>query len=155
MPTAISSQSSSSSSCISRYCNELWNHANNLWTYRFHRIFCRSLAVICCLSSTVILWSELMLTTGWGSPIGILMTQNDIESNANNSAFIQLIALGALSYMSICTYWSLFRVNFGYAYSLQGPNQTTHSSLIFNGEYFSRLQFTLGYNFLLILNVRE
>ena len=57
------------------------------------------------------------------------------------------------------------------AYTLQGPEQSPHTSLIFNGQYFSRLQFSLGfvlltysfihclihllthrYNFLMILN---
>lgn len=36
---------------------------------------------------------------------------------------------------------------------IQGPQQSPPSSLIFNGEYFSRLQFSIGYNFLLCLHV--
>jgi hypothetical protein len=68
---------------------------------------------------------------------------------------IQAVSFLALAYMTLCTYWSLFRINIGWGYRLQGPQQSPPSSLIFNGEYFSRLQFSLGYNFLLCLNINR
>ena len=43
-------------------------------------------------------------------------------------------------------------MNLGWLHTLQGPQQSSPASLIYNGQYFSRLQFSLGYNFLLILN---
>ena len=43
----------------------------------------------------------------------------------------------------------------GWKYKLEGPQQSSPFSLIFNGQYLSRLQFTIGYNFLLLLNVNR
>jgi hypothetical protein len=158
MPLASSAKSSMDQGFISRWSiqflsqlESIWLTVHEVWIYRCHRMFCRILSIVCCGLSLIILWSEMMLATNWTSPIGLLIKSNS-DTSSNSSAFIQLVAFFSLSYISICTYWSLFRVNLGYAYSLQGPNQTTHSSLIFNAEYFSRLQFTLGYNFLQILN---
>lgn len=37
----------------------------------------------------------------------------------------------------------------------QGNQQSPATSLIFNGTYLSRLQFSLGYNYLLFLNVQR
>ncbi len=76
-----------------------------------------------------------------------------IDTEQATAAFgCQFFSLLALVYMSVCMYWSLFRMNLGWAFTLQGPQQSPPSSLIFNAEYFSRLQFPLGFNFLLVLN---
>jgi len=90
------------------------------------------------------------------SPIGMLIgaysTAQEGEETFNSTLIVQAVSFLALSYMSIVVYWSLFHMNLGWEYTLAGPQQSPPSSLIFNGEYFSRLQFSLGYNFLLILN---
>jgi hypothetical protein len=78
--------------------------------------------------------------------------------------------------MSVCTYWSLFQINLGnipyalyyiscttivncrflysgWQYKLAGPQLSNQSSLVFNAQYVSRLQFSLGFNFLMILHL--
>jgi LMBR1-like membrane protein len=112
----------------------------------------RILSVLCGVVSVTILWSELFLAAQWRSPVGFFMGAYGPQGQLNAVA-IQGVSFFALSYMSICTYWSLFRLNLGWAYTLQGPQLSPPSSLIFNGEYFSRLQFALGYNFLMLLNI--
>jgi hypothetical protein len=77
-------------------------------------------------------------------------SSSDVETDL---IMVQAVSFLALAYMTLCTFWSLFRINIGWGYRLQGPQQSPPSSLIFNGEYFSRLQFSLGYNFLLCLNI--
>jgi len=112
----------------------------------------RTVAVVCSLVSVVILWSELVMASQMKSPVGLVMGAYS-QKGDQNAVVMQGVAFLALSYMSICTYWSLFQLNLGWSYRLQGPQQSLPASLIFNGEYFSRLQFALGYNFLLFLNV--
>lgn len=112
----------------------------------------RILSVVCGVVSVTILWSELFLAAQWRSPVGFFMGAYGPHGQLNAVA-MQGVSFFALSYMSICTYWSLFRLNLGWAYTLQGPQLSPPSSLIFNGEYFSRLQFALGYNFLMFLNI--
>ncbi len=84
------------------------------------------------------------------SPIGYMM--GAYQTDHIDPTVVQAISFFALAYMSICTYWTLFRMNIGWSFRLQAPNLSPPSSLIFNGEYLSRLQFSLGYNFLLCLN---
>lgn len=86
------------------------------------------------------------------SPIGLLMESLSFDSA--DFIAIQIIAVLTLAYMSVCMYLSLFRLNLGAVYTLQGPQLSLPPSLIFNAQYFSRLQFTLGYNFLVMLNIQ-
>mmetsp|Transcript_5899 Transcript_5899/g.13016 ORF Transcript_5899/g.13016 Transcript_5899/m.13016 type:complete len:780 (-) Transcript_5899:165-2504(-) len=111
----------------------------------------RVLAVITALFSAMILWCELMMSSNLHSPVGLMMTAYSYQESS--SVMVQGVAFTALAYMSICTYWPLFRLNIGFAYKLQGPQQSSPSSLIFNAEYLSRLQFAIGYNFLMYVNV--
>ena len=103
------------------------------------------------------------------SPIGALLlsvaskssSENNMNSTNNNissdgaSIVLQAITFAALCYISLCTYWTLFRINIGWAYTLQGPHLSPPSSLLFNAMYFCRLQFSIGYNFLLFLNINK
>ena len=123
-------------------------------TTRYLKHICRIASVCCMVLSALILWSEMVMSTHLHSPIASMMGAypNGSNTNTGNSTVAQGISFIALAYMSMCLYWSLFRMNLGWAFTLQGPQQSPPSSLIFNGEYFSRLQFPLGYNFMLILN---
>jgi hypothetical protein len=118
------------------------------------RVCCRMLALLCGFMSIVTLWSELVMSSDLHSPIGALIGayRPPDDLHAKDSIVVQAVAFIGLAYTSICTYWSLFRLNLGWAYTLQGPQLSSPSSLLFNGIYFSRLQFSLGYNFLLALN---
>lgn len=136
-------------------------YLHHLWMTRIRKSVFRVLAILFVLASILILWSEMLISSDLESPLGLMMGAYHMSSSeSTSSAFesepatlIQGVSFFFLAYMSICTYWSLFRINLGWSYSLQGPQQSTPSSLIFNAEYFSRLQFTLGYNFLMILHV--
>jgi len=140
---------------LCKSCKVLYESASGLISSIGLKQVCRVLSVVCALASAVILWSELVMTTQLHSPIGIIIGSYDKNPEKDNIILVQAVSFLALSYMSICTYWSLFRINLGWSYTLQGPQLSPPSSLIFNGEYFSRLQFSLGYNFLLILNAKN
>ena len=137
-----------------------FSHCVQIFTNFYHKIcsaknfkiLCRFFSALCGILSFTILWSELFMAAGWRSPVAFMMGAYSPQKNLNE-VVIQAISFLALSYMSICTYWSLFRLNLGWAFTLQGPQLSPPSSLIFNGEYFSRLQFALGYNFLMLLNL--
>ena len=111
----------------------------------------RLFAIVFAAATAVILWSELLMASSLSSPIGLLL--ENLAMGHMDFIAIQTIALLSLAYMSICTYWSLFRLNLGAMYSLQCPQLSLTPSLIFNAQYFSRLQFALGYNFIIMLNI--
>jgi hypothetical protein len=46
-------------------------------------------------------------------------------------------------------------MNQGWQYKLAGPQLSPHSSLVFNAQYFSRLQFSLGFNFLMTVHLSQ
>ena len=87
------------------------------------------------------------------SPLGGIM--NAYRKKGDYTVVIQSIAFVALFYMSLCTYWSLFQINLGWQYKLAGPQLSSYPSLVFNAQYFSRLQFSLGFNFLMTLNMKS
>ena len=76
------------------------------------------------------------------------------QGKRDHGVVIQSIAFAALFYMSLCTYWSLFQINLGWQYKMAGPQLSAYPSLVFNAQYFSRLQFSLGFNFLMTLNTK-
>lgn len=84
------------------------------------------------------------------SPVGKLL--NHLSDIGAGIFMVQIFAFFVLSYMSICTYWAMFRMNFGWAFTLQPNQHSPSTSLLFNATYFCRLQFSLAFNFLLLLN---
>ena len=154
LPLPMSSSSSSNPhSCCTTRIRMLLQSLHHMWLLKIRSPFYATLSIVCSCFSALILWSEMVLASQLRSPIAYLMgAYDDAMVSDESSVLVQAVAFVFLAYMSICTYWSLFRINLGWAYSLQGPQQSSPSSLIFNAEYFSRLQFTLGYNFLVILH---
>jgi hypothetical protein len=147
METSVPSNTSTITGRIAGCCSSI---RTTLRT-KFMKHLCRFASVVCVVLSGLILWSEMVMSTTMHSPFGILMGAYSTNP-VKGSVMPQAVSFLALVYMSICMYWSLFNLNLGWAFTLQGPQQSPPSSLIFNGEYFSRLQFPLGYNFLMILN---
>ena len=58
------------------------------------------------------------------SPISYMMGAYD---DSPNSIILQAISFLFLGYMSLCTYWSIFRINISWAYQLQGPQFVSSS----------------------------
>ena len=121
------------------------------WRVKLYPVFCKCCALLCGAASVLILWSELtMAIRSLDSPVGKLL--DSLADRGASIFMVQFFSFLALSYMSICTYWSLFRMNFGWAFTLQPNQQSPATSLLFNATYFCRLQFSLAFNFLLLLN---
>jgi hypothetical protein len=128
----------------------LYQATRLFWRKHLFLWSCRALACLCGFGSLLIFYSELGMTFGVESPIGATIIA--LSSSGAGIFPIQLVSFLFLAYMSLCTFWSLFKMNLGWSYTLHGPHQSPASSLLFNANYMSRLQFPLGYNFLLFLN---
>lgn len=162
MQMAIESQPDTITHSLCGPFSKIHNQLRLSWRRHIFKHVCRIGAVLCAFASAVILWSELVMSTNLNSPIGAILTgiagteASRSNSTSNGESFIaQFLIFLALCYMSVCTYWSLFRINIGWAYTLQGPHLSPPSSLIFNAMYFCRLQFSIGYNFLLFVNLTK
>jgi hypothetical protein len=115
--------------------------------------FCRFLSLLCAIASGLIFYCEIGMSSNAQTPIG----DSIVELNKSGAGvfIVQALSFAYLFYMSLCTFWSLFKINLGWSFTLQGPHQSPSSSLLFNATYLSRLQFSLGYNFLLFLNSKQ
>lgn len=117
-----------------------------------------SLAAVCAaFMSAMILWSELCMASTvslspWGRLIAALASPEDSSGEARvaDPATIQVIALVPFAYMSLCTYYSLFKLRLFGIFTLH-PRNSSPGPLITNAIYLIRLQFPLGYNYLLML----
>lgn len=125
-----------------------------IWRTKCYSWFCKISAVLCAIASAMILWSEVTMTTdSLESPVGVILTQ--LSDGGAGIFIVQVFAFLALAYMSICTYWAMFRMNLGWAFTLQPNQQSPATSLLFNANYLCRLQFSLAFNFLLLINKKE
>ena len=108
------------------------------------------LALVATCLSSVIFWSE--ATMGFGkslSPFGVVL------EDATSSDLFQFGPLCVLVYMGICAFTSLFQLKFFGKYRLRSKGLNDELSLLNNAIYQCRVQFALGYNFILLLNAPE
>lgn len=122
-----------------------------------------ALGWLCAALSLVVLWSELVLGSRLPSVPGLCMgcsysacaidSATNTQQRQAQQVLVQAVAFLFLCYLSVCTYATLFRINLGGFYRLQAPQLSPHTSLLINAQYVSRLQFSIGYNFLSLLHV--
>ncbi|EQC39588.1 hypothetical protein SDRG_03022 [Saprolegnia diclina VS20] len=107
-------------------------------------LLAKTLTCICVLGSAVIMWSEVVMGGAeWLSPLRLLLA---------SAASTHILVIGLLLYMGLCTYQSLFSMRGFGRLALHGNHNSTELSLLTTSVHQSRLQFSLGYNFLLLLN---
>ena len=107
-------------------------------------------AIICGILSLFIVWGEItILFVNSGTPVlsiyGIII---NITSGGFSTVFATFVPL---LYMSSCSFYSMFEVKFLKHFTLT-KRSSDASALLFNAYYLCRLQFSLGYNFLLVLD---
>ncbi|CAN0273422.1 unnamed protein product, partial [Discosporangium mesarthrocarpum] len=86
------------------------------------------------------------------SPTGIILRSMEASPTAlRHPVALQAVVLTPFLYMSLCCYRSLFTLRAFGDYALQGGHNSLPGPLLFNAQYLIRLQFALGYNFLLVL----
>ena len=87
------------------------------WRRRVYRHACRFLALLCACASGLILYSELTMLTTWRSPIGFLLV--NMSDEGAGIFMVQTVSFLYLLYMSFCTFYSFFKMNFGWSFTLQ------------------------------------
>lgn len=142
----LSSASSSLSCChrVKYLFQRFWLRHLRYHTYRFISFTTAILSVFVLLSE-VTLASSLNL-----SPFSWTLAALDNWGGSSSQILFQLAALVPLLYMSICVYTCLFQMSLLGPYCLRGNRQSHGVALVFNAQYLVRLQFPLGYNYLLM-----
>lgn len=87
------------------------------WRRRLYHHACRLLALLCACASGLILYSELAMSTNMRSPIGFLLV--NLSDEGAGLFMVQSVSFVYLLYMSFCTFYSFFKLNFGWSFTLQ------------------------------------
>lgn len=118
------------------------------WCVTHKRFALRMISLELILCSFVLLWCEILIPTSKNSPIGYII--GVYKGSAADALTVQAYASVVIIYMTACAYFTLFTLGLGWEYSLVGPRRSPLTALIFNGEYATRIQFSICYNFLLL-----
>ena len=109
----------------------------------------RAISIITAFLSVFVLMSEVTLAAPLNlSPFS--WTLHALELTTTGYILYQLAALIPLLYMSLCVYTCLFQMSTLGPYCMRGNRQSNGVALVFNAQYLVRLQFALGYNYLLM-----
>mmetsp|Transcript_31940 Transcript_31940/g.95639 ORF Transcript_31940/g.95639 Transcript_31940/m.95639 type:complete len:655 (-) Transcript_31940:140-2104(-) len=130
-------------SIVGQYGRYVWRRWLRSPMYRFLGMFTAGLSVM-------VLWSEATLAAPVNlNPFVLFLGATDREEG--NGLLFQIAALVPLLYMSWCMFGSLFKLSVFGPFCLRGSKQSLGVALVFNAQYLVRLQFPLGYNYLLML----
>jgi len=135
---------------LPKWCHTIHYSSQRLWIRYLRYPTYKCLSIITAILSVFILLSEVTISI----PINlcpfswILHTIDKLE--LNTQLLFQFFALIPLLYMSICVYTCLFQMSLLGPYCLRGNRQSNGVALVFNAQYLVRLQFSLGYNYLLM-----
>ncbi len=122
------------------------------WSYRRTQLALRTVAGCLVIFSAIMLWCEMLLFSNLKSPLGyILGAYSSSETRSKTQYWGLFAALFSVLYLAACSYYSLFVLNLGWEYSLAGPQRSPTPAFLFNAEYATRLQFSLCFNFLLMV----
>ncbi|KAM9392106.1 G-protein coupled receptor-associated protein LMBRD2a isoform 2-T2 [Pholidichthys leucotaenia] len=117
------------------------------WECVFRRAFCRLLAVLLCLISAAVAWSECTFfsTRPLLSLFAVLV---QTAKKQYNYICIEMACFIGILFMGVCVYSTVFRIRFFNYYHLVPHHQTDAYSLLFSGMLFCRLTPPLCLNFL-------
>ena len=140
-----------SSSSTPRCCQKLRYSLQRMWVRYLRYPAFRAMAFITAVLSVFVLISEVTLSVPLNlSPFSWVLHALDGDDSARSQILFQIAALIPLLYMSICAYTCLFQMSLLGPYCLRGNRQSNGVALVFNAQYLVRLQFPLGYNYLLM-----
>jgi len=144
-----------SSSSTPRCCPKLRFSLQRLWVRYLRYPTYRCISLITAVLSVFVLLSEVTLSAPLNlSPFSWTLHALDNYYDQyfkTTQILFQIAALIPLLYMSICVYTCLFQMSLLGPYCLRGNRQSNGVALVFNAQYLVRLQFPLGYNYLLML----
>ncbi|XP_062905740.1 G-protein coupled receptor-associated protein LMBRD2B [Mobula hypostoma] len=122
-----------------------WECVLRGWCYR-------ALALVLAAFSVLVVWSECSFfsTNPVLSPFAIFIS---LAQSTYNYLHIQMACFISISFLSICVYWTVFRIRVFNYYYLAAHHQTDAYSLLFSGMLFCRLTPPLCLNFLGLIHM--
>uniref|UniRef100_A0A3Q4H091 LMBR1 domain containing 2a n=1 Tax=Neolamprologus brichardi TaxID=32507 RepID=A0A3Q4H091_NEOBR len=117
------------------------------WECVLRQGLCRLLAVILCLLSAAVIWSECTFFSTH-PVLSLFAVFIQLAEKWYNYHCIEMVCFVGILFMCVCVYSTVFRIRFFNYYYLVPHHQTDAYSLLFSGMLFCRLTPPLCLNFL-------
>ncbi|XP_022054794.1 G-protein coupled receptor-associated protein LMBRD2a isoform X1 [Acanthochromis polyacanthus] len=122
------------------------------WECVFRQGFCRVLAVLLCLLSAAVVWSECTFFSTH-PVLSLFAVFIQMAEKHYNYVCIEMASFVIILFMCICVYSTVFRIRVFNYYNLVPHHQTDAYSLQFSGMLFCRLTPPLCLNFLGLIHM--
>ncbi|XP_051875424.1 G-protein coupled receptor-associated protein LMBRD2-like [Pristis pectinata] len=122
-----------------------WECVLRAWCYR-------GLALLLAAFSVVVVWSECTFFST-RPVLSLFAIFISLAESTYNYLHIQMACFISISFLSICIYWTVFRIRVFNYYYLAAHHQTDAYSLLFSGMLFCRLTPPLCLNFLGLIHM--
>lgn len=122
------------------------------WECVFRQGFCRFLAVLLCLLSAAVVWSECTFFSTH-PVLSLFAVFIQAAEKHYNYIFIEMACFASILFMCVCVYSTVFSIRFFNYYYLVPHHQTDAYSLQFSGMLFCRLTPPLCLNFLCLIHM--
>jgi hypothetical protein len=127
--------------------NVRW-YLNSAYGRRF--LMMRTVSLFFMFMSICVVWSEVtMFSSSSLSIFGALL------ASASNAVSTQIYATVPIAYICSCAFYSAFQLKIGKFYHCHDHKQTDFNSLLYNAQLLLRLVVGVGYNYMLILNIKS
>uniref|UniRef100_A0A671VB08 LMBR1 domain containing 2a n=1 Tax=Sparus aurata TaxID=8175 RepID=A0A671VB08_SPAAU len=122
------------------------------WECVFRQSFYRLLAVLLCLLSAAVVWSECTFFSTH-PVLSLFAVFVDKAEKHHNYICIEMVCFVSILFLCVCVYSTVFRIRFFNYYYLVPHHQTDAYSLQFSGMLFCRLTPPLCLNFLGLIHM--
>uniref|UniRef100_A0A671VD36 LMBR1 domain containing 2a n=1 Tax=Sparus aurata TaxID=8175 RepID=A0A671VD36_SPAAU len=128
------------------------HHHEWYWECVFRQSFYRLLAVLLCLLSAAVVWSECTFFSTH-PVLSLFAVFVDKAEKHHNYICIEMVCFVSILFLCVCVYSTVFRIRFFNYYYLVPHHQTDAYSLQFSGMLFCRLTPPLCLNFLGLIHM--
>ncbi|XP_074526397.1 G-protein coupled receptor-associated protein LMBRD2B-like [Halichoeres trimaculatus] len=122
------------------------------WECVFRQTFCRLLAVLLCLLSAAVVWSECTFFSTH-PVLSLFAVFVQMAEKQYNYICIEMVCFVSILFLCVCVYSTVFRIRVFNYYHLVPHHQTDAYSLQFSGMLFCRLTPPLCLNFLGLIHM--
>ncbi|KAM8865199.1 G-protein coupled receptor-associated protein LMBRD2B-like isoform 1-T2 [Synchiropus picturatus] len=122
------------------------------WECVFRQYFYRGLAVLLCLLSAAVVWSECTFFST-NPVLSLFAVLIQLAEKHYNYIWIEVACFISILFLCVCVYSTVFRIRFFNYYYLVPHHQTDAYSLQFSGMLFCRLTPPLCLNFLGLIHM--
>ena len=122
------------------------------WRCLLKPLIMRGLAVLAAIMSALIIWSEVTFFSVH-PPLSLFAVFINLAKNSYNYLAIESVCFLTICYLSICAFYTIFKIRVLNYYYLAGNHQSDEYTLLFSGALLCRLTPPLCLNFISLIHL--